>query len=58
MRFGGQELFIILIIVLVLFGASRLPALARSLGPSAKEFRKGIEDGADPTEASTDDQAD
>lgn len=45
MRFGGQELIIILVIVLVLFGASRLPALARSIGQSAKEFRKGLETG-------------
>lgn len=59
MRFGGQELLIILVIVLVLFGASRLPALARSIGQSAKEFRKGIEDGAaESAEASTDDPAD
>jgi sec-independent protein translocase protein TatA len=41
----GQELIIILVIVLVLFGASRLPALARSIGQSAKEFRKGLGDG-------------
>ncbi len=47
MRFGGQELIIILVIVLVLFGATRLPALARSIGQSAKEFRKGLEDGND-----------
>ena len=42
----GQELLIILLIVLLIFGASKLPALARSLGSSAKEFRKGIEEGA------------
>jgi sec-independent protein translocase protein TatA len=39
---GYQELLIILVIVLVLFGASRLPDLARSLGSSVKEFKKGI----------------
>ena len=39
---GYQELLIILVIVLVLFGASRLPDLARSLGTSVKEFKKGI----------------
>ncbi len=49
MRFGGQELVIILVIVLVLFGATRLPALARSIGQSAKEFRKGLEDGNEET---------
>jgi len=41
----GQELLIILLIVLLIFGARKLPDLARSLGSSAKEFRKGIEDG-------------
>ena len=47
MRFGGQELIIILVIVLVLFGATRLPALARSIGQSAKEFRKGLGEGSE-----------
>lgn len=39
------ELLIILAIILLLFGARKLPDLARSLGSSAKEFRKGLEDG-------------
>jgi len=42
----GQELLIILVIVLLVFGAKKLPDLARSLGSSAKEFRKGIEEGS------------
>lgn len=46
MRLGGQELLILLLIVLLIFGARKLPELARSLGSSAKEFRKGIEDGS------------
>lgn len=49
-----QELLIILLIVLLVFGARKLPDLARSLGASAKEFRKGIEDGS---EQATDAQA-
>jgi sec-independent protein translocase protein TatA len=48
----GQELLIILLIVLLIFGAAKLPALARSLGASAKEFRKGVEEGTD-TESDT-----
>lgn len=37
---GPQEWIIVLIIVLVLFGASRLPALARSFGEALGEFRR------------------
>src|SRR6202162_1152541 len=39
----GRDLFIILLIVLVLFGAKKLPDLARSLGQSMNEFRKARE---------------
>jgi sec-independent protein translocase protein TatA len=39
---GAQELMIILVIVLVLFGGSKLPDLAKSLGKSMKEFKKGF----------------
>lgn len=46
MRISGQEWLIVLLIVLLIFGARKLPELARSLGSSAKEFRKGIEEGA------------
>jgi sec-independent protein translocase protein TatA len=50
---GYQELLIILVIVLILFGANRLPELAKSLGSSVKEFKKGVnevknEDGTAP----------
>jgi len=48
---GYQELLIILVIVLILFGANRLPELARSLGSSVKEFKKGV------NEAKTEDAA-
>lgn len=42
----GQELLIVLLIILLIFGARKLPDLARSIGASAKEFRKGIEEGS------------
>jgi TatA/E family protein of Tat protein translocase len=41
---GGPDLFFILLIVLILFGAKKLPDLARSLGQSMNEFRKARED--------------
>lgn len=44
---GLPELIIILVILLLLFGAARLPKLARSLGESAGELRKGFEAPAD-----------
>jgi sec-independent protein translocase protein TatA len=45
MNLGPTELIIILIIVLVLFGSSRLPKLARSMGQASKEFKKGMDEG-------------
>ena len=48
---GYQELLIILVIVLILFGANRLPELARSLGSSVKEFKKGVNEVKDDTSA-------
>jgi len=44
-RISGPELIIILAVLLLLFGARRLPSLARSIGQAAKEFRKGVQDG-------------
>ena len=44
---GLPELIIILVILLLLFGASRLPKLARSLGESAGELKKGFDGAAD-----------
>jgi sec-independent protein translocase protein TatA len=50
---GYQELLLILVIVLILFGAQRLPDLARSLGSSVKEFKKGIVEVKDDEPSST-----
>ena len=41
-----QELLIILVIVLVLFGGSKLPQLARNLGQAQKEFKSGLDEEA------------
>ena len=42
---GGGEWLIILVVVMLLFGAKKLPELARSLGKSMSEFKKGQNEG-------------
>ena len=42
---GGPELMIILVIILLLFGGAKLPALAKGLGQSIKEFKQAAKDG-------------
>ena len=44
MNFGMTEILIIFLIILLLFGAKRIPDLAKSLGSSVKSFKKGIDD--------------
>jgi sec-independent protein translocase protein TatA len=41
---GGPELIIILVILLLLFGGAKLPALAKGLGQSIKEFKNAAKD--------------
>jgi len=41
---GAPEIVVILLIVLLLFGAKKLPELARSLGQGIKEFRKSVKE--------------
>ena len=43
---GVSELIIILVVVLLLFGSTRLPKLARSIGQASKEFKKGVSEGS------------
>ncbi|MEP7270881.1 MAG: twin-arginine translocase TatA/TatE family subunit [Acidobacteriota bacterium] len=45
--FGMQEMLILLLIVLVLFGGSRLPSLAKGLGESVRNFKRGISEEAE-----------
>ncbi len=55
--FGGQELGIILIIILVVFGPSQIPKMARSLGQAMREFKKAqreIQDEIDRPDAPPD----
>ena len=42
---GTPELIVIVLVVFLLFGATRLPQLAKALGQSKKAFREGIEEG-------------
>ncbi|HET9786741.1 MAG TPA: twin-arginine translocase TatA/TatE family subunit [Pyrinomonadaceae bacterium] len=42
---GPTELVVIVLIIFLLFGATRLPQLAKALGQSKKAFREGIEEG-------------
>ena len=44
---GTPELIIVLVVVLLVFGSKKVPELARSLGESMKEFRKGTRDAAE-----------
>jgi sec-independent protein translocase protein TatA len=46
MDIGPVELLIVLVVILVLFGGSQLPKLARGLGSAQREFKKGLEEGA------------
>lgn len=59
---GAPELLIILAIVLLLFGSTRLPKMARSLGQASKEFKKGIDHGEEgddtPSKSEKADRAD
>jgi len=40
MNFGGQEMIVVFLVILLLFGAKKLPELARGLGKSMGEFKK------------------
>jgi sec-independent protein translocase protein TatA len=50
-QIGVTELIILLIMILLLFGAKRNPELARSLGKGAREYRKGISGAYDEVDA-------
>ncbi len=48
MRPGPLEIIIVLVAILLLFGAKRLPELARALGKSLNEFKRGRQEGDKP----------
>lgn len=47
MNVGGQELIVILLIILVLFGAKKLPELAKGMGQAVREFQKAKDEFSD-----------
>ena len=47
---GTPEILLIIFIILLLFGAKKLPELSRSLGKSLGEFKKGQKEGTEPDE--------
>jgi sec-independent protein translocase protein TatA len=47
MRLGIPELLVILFIVLLIFGANRLPDLAKGVGKSIKNFKDAVKEGED-----------
>ena len=47
MSLGWPEIILILIVVLLLFGANRIPEIARSLGKATKEFNRARDEFAD-----------
>jgi len=56
MNIGPMEVVLILVVIVLLFGARKLPELARSLGRSMGEFKKGKEEGAKMLEDEKDKQ--
>jgi sec-independent protein translocase protein TatA len=50
---GENGIIVIVVVALVLFGSTQIPKMARSLGSAQKEFKKGLEEGADDSESAT-----
>lgn len=51
--FDGPEVIVVLVVILVLFGGSQIPKLARNLGQAQKEFKKGLNDGSKDSDSTT-----
>ncbi len=47
---GTPEIILILVVILVIFGASSIPKFARSLGKAKSEFEKGLKEGSEESE--------
>ena len=53
MDIGAPELIIVLVVALLVFGPTKLPSLARSMGRSVKEFRDGLHGSSSDDESHT-----
>ena len=51
--FGVDGIIVLVVVVLVLFGSTQIPKLARSLGSAQKEFKKGLDEGSSDTPEGT-----
>ncbi len=49
--FGQWEIILILLVIVILFGGKRLPEMAKGIGQSVREFRRGIRGGGEDAEA-------
>jgi sec-independent protein translocase protein TatA len=52
-RIGTTEIILIVVVILILFGAKRIPQLMRSLGSGVREFKKGARGEMDEDEGTT-----
>lgn len=50
---GSVEIIIIAVVIMVLFGAQKLPEFARGLGDAATEFKKGLKEDEEPKKSSS-----
>ncbi len=55
---GTQELLIVAVLILVLFGGSKIPQLMRSMGQGVGEFKKGVDESKQVLKQSLEDAAD
>lgn len=51
---GAPEILIVAIVIVLVFGASQLPKLARSVGQAQKEFKQGLKEGAEDPDDDSD----
>jgi sec-independent protein translocase protein TatA len=52
---GGEEIVLVLVAILLLFGATKIPELARAMGRAKGEFQKGAQEGDEMAKASVKD---